>query len=55
MKHFIAVVVLLSSAICTFAQTEAREAGFVGKLGHYIGTHKETVGKRSCCIWGLEC
>ena len=41
MKRFIAVVVLLSSANCTFAQTEARKAGFVGKLAHYVGTQKE--------------
>jgi hypothetical protein len=41
MKHFIAVVVLLSSANCTFAQTEARRAGFLGKLGRYVATHKE--------------
>jgi hypothetical protein len=41
MKYLIAIVVLLSSASCTFAQTEARKTGFAGRLGHYVATHKE--------------
>jgi len=41
LKHFIAIAVLLTSASCTFAQTVARKRGLVGKLGLYVGTHKE--------------
>jgi hypothetical protein len=41
MKHFIAIAVLLSSASCTFAQTEGRRASLVGRFGHYVATHKE--------------
>jgi hypothetical protein len=41
MKYFIAIAVLLSCARCSFAQSEARQNGFVAKLGHYVATHKE--------------